>query len=69
MDKCMADGRTTVDEAQRAQIYKRCQQILFDESVYGPVFAWKYNDVTTARVQGFPVNWKWPRFKRLWLSQ
>ncbi len=69
MDKCMADGRTTVDEAQRAQIYKRCQQILFDEAVYGPVFSWKYNDVTTSRVQNFPVNWKWPRFKRVWLSQ
>jgi peptide/nickel transport system substrate-binding protein len=69
MDKCMADGRTTMDEAQRAQIYKRCQQILFEEGVYGPIFSWKYNDVTTTRVQNYPVNWKWPRFKRIWLSQ
>lgn len=69
MDSCMAEGRTTLDENKRAEIYKRCQQILFDEAVYGPLFDWKRNDVTSARVQGWQNNWEWPRFKQLWLNQ
>lgn len=69
MDKCMEDGRSTVDVNQRQQIYERCQRILFDTAIYAPIWKWTRNDVMAAYVKGWDPNYEWPRFKQLWLDR
>ncbi len=66
MDKCLEEGRSTMDQTKRAEIYKRCQTILFEEAVYGPMFGYPgmliYRKDVKGVVGSFDAlnrNWIW----------
>jgi peptide/nickel transport system substrate-binding protein len=69
MDKCMADGRATFDEAKRHEAYKTCMKVLYDKAVYQAVWFKPWNFATQKNVR-IPV-WNWyswePRF--VWLDK
>ncbi|MCL5026170.1 MAG: ABC transporter substrate-binding protein [Chloroflexi bacterium] len=56
MDKCMEEGRNTADDAKRAEIYKRCQQILFENAPYDQVWFTPYVIVVNKAVKGWEPN-------------
>ncbi len=69
MDKCMEEGRSTIDTKQRQTIYERCQKVLFDTAIYAPIWKWTRNDVVASYVKGWEPNYEWPRYKQLWLDR
>jgi peptide/nickel transport system substrate-binding protein len=65
----MEDGRTTVEQAKRAEIYKKAQQIMFDECPVLPIAHSVVISPAVKKVQNFmlhPTNSV--RMKSVWLQ-
>ncbi len=61
MDACMDEGEQTVDPAKRAEIYKRCQKIAYDDALVGGThlrpFALGYRgELKGVRVQAYLMD-------------
>ncbi|MCL4371598.1 MAG: ABC transporter substrate-binding protein [Chloroflexi bacterium] len=56
MDQCLAEGRSEYDEAKRAEIYKRCQRILYEDTYFGTTFYLPGNVVYWDKVKGLDVQ-------------
>jgi peptide/nickel transport system substrate-binding protein len=66
MDKCLDEGRSTMEQAKRAEIYKRCQTILYEEAVYSTMFGYPGMNIYRKEVKGvvgsfdaLNRNWIW----------
>ncbi len=57
MTQCMADGRATADAAKRVEVYKRCQQIIFDQAPYGQSWYFPKNITVNKKVKGWLTTW------------
>ncbi|MCL4534023.1 MAG: ABC transporter substrate-binding protein [Bacteroidetes bacterium] len=69
MDKCMEDGRSTLDMKQREQIYKRCQQIIYERAFIGTGYYEVNNDVYNKRVNGIRNQFLMRDYRDVWLSR
>jgi peptide/nickel transport system substrate-binding protein len=69
MDKCMADGRSLFDVAQRDKAYRACMQMLYEKAVYQAVWHIPWNFAMDKRVNVPAWNWYAyePRF--VWLDK
>ncbi|HVY18687.1 MAG TPA: ABC transporter substrate-binding protein [Bauldia sp.] len=56
VDALVEQGRTTIDPVQRAAIYKKMQQIVYDDAPWVYVANWKQNAVVSANVKGFALQ-------------
>ncbi len=52
-DKCMEDGLNQTDEYKRAEVYKRCQRMIYDDVPYGETYYTPRNVVVNKRVKGW----------------
>ncbi|MCL5026172.1 MAG: ABC transporter substrate-binding protein, partial [Chloroflexi bacterium] len=70
MDKCMEEGRDTADDAKRAEIYKRCEQILFENAPYDQVWFSPYAIVVNKKVKDWePHFFSRVKLRDVWLDQ
>jgi ABC-type transport system substrate-binding protein len=53
MDKCMEEGRNAVESAKRAEVYKRCQQILYEQVPYESTWSNPFVLLINKRVKGW----------------
>ena len=56
LDALCAKGTSTVDQAERKQIYDRIQEILLDDMPFAPIFAYELVIGVKDRVHGYEVN-------------
>ncbi|MCL5027134.1 MAG: ABC transporter substrate-binding protein [Chloroflexi bacterium] len=70
MDKCMEEGRNTVEDAKRAEVYKRCQKILIEQAPYGEMWHSPKNLVVGKDVKGWqPHFFDMTRLGYVWLDR
>lgn len=69
MDKCMEEGRSTYDEKQRHEIYKRCQRILYEDAGLASGFSVPENKVFRKQVKGLKVQFIFLDMRRAWLDR
>ncbi|MCL4535566.1 MAG: ABC transporter substrate-binding protein [Bacteroidetes bacterium] len=67
-DKCMVEGRSTYDEKQRGEIYKRCINIMIEDAWTGVAYRMPWNFVVNKRVQNFQYGWDGPDLREVWLQ-
>jgi len=64
VDKLLTEGRTETDPLKRAAIYKKFQDIVYQDAPWVFIVNWKQNAVSGANVKGFRLH---PSFTtRLW---
>ncbi|MCL5027133.1 MAG: ABC transporter substrate-binding protein [Chloroflexi bacterium] len=56
LDKCMEEGRSIIEEAKRAEIYKRCQRIIYEDAPYGQSWSMPRNVVVSKKLKGFEAH-------------
>jgi peptide/nickel transport system substrate-binding protein len=70
MDKCMEEGRMTAETNKRAEIYKRCQKILYEDAPYGETWGYMRNTVTNKALKGWEYHVSQDiRLSRAWLDK
>jgi len=68
-DKCLEEGRSTYDEKQRQEIYKRCQTIVYEQAPFGFIWAQVFNNVYNKRLKGLETAFSGNfRLRRAWLD-
>ena len=56
VDELLAKARTSTDQAERAELYAKVQEIVHEDAPWLFVANWVQNAVTTAAVQGFKLQ-------------
>jgi peptide/nickel transport system substrate-binding protein len=56
VDKLLEAARVETDQAKRAEMYKKMQEIVHDDAPWVFVANWKQNAVSTAAVEGFELQ-------------
>jgi len=56
VDKLLEEARRETDQAKRAVLYKKMQEIVRDDAPWAFIANWKQNAVTSARVEGFELQ-------------
>jgi peptide/nickel transport system substrate-binding protein len=70
MDKCMEDGRSAVEDSKRADIYKRCQQIVFEQAPYDSYWYRPIEIVISQKLKGWePHTFSRFTFREAWLDK
>ncbi|MCL4534296.1 MAG: ABC transporter substrate-binding protein [Bacteroidetes bacterium] len=69
MDQCMDQGATELDPSRRAEIYKRCQRIIYDEAYVGAGYLLPGAVAYRKSVNG--VGWQFAanNLRRVWLEK
>jgi peptide/nickel transport system substrate-binding protein len=70
MDDCMKEGASLLDEAKRAEVYKRCIKIIYDEAAYGQSWMMPRNVVASKKLKGWEVmRFLEAKLGRAWLDK
>jgi ABC-type transport system substrate-binding protein len=70
MDKCMEEGRNTVEDAKRAEIYKRCQKIVWEFAPYDQVWFTPYTLVMSKKLKGWePHHFSRVNMRAVWIDK
>lgn len=56
VDRLLEAARTSTDQAERARLYKKMQEIVHADAPWAFIANWKQNAVSSARVQGFKLQ-------------
>ncbi len=56
VDDLLQKARTSTDQAERADLYKQMQEIVYEDAPWLFVANWKQNAVTSARVENFKLQ-------------
>jgi peptide/nickel transport system substrate-binding protein len=68
VDKCFQEARSYYDTVKRAETYKQCQRLVHNDAIYGNMWFWYRNDVTSKRVNGWTETFLvWP-LNDIWLD-
>lgn len=69
-DKCLEEGRSTYDDKQRQEIYKRCQTIVYEQAPFGFIWVQVFNNAYNKRLKGLETAFSGNfRLRRAWLDQ
>lgn len=70
LDKCMEEGRSIADDTKRAEIYKRCQKIIFEDGAYDQVWYQPYASAISKKVKGWePHFYSKVKIRDIWLDK
>ncbi len=69
LDKCMREGRTYYDNAKRAEVYKRCQKIIYEDAYAGGLYIPLGNMAFRKEVKGLTVQAWYIDFRGAWLDK
>ncbi|MCB1715380.1 MAG: ABC transporter substrate-binding protein, partial [Candidatus Competibacteraceae bacterium] len=56
VDTLLEQARAETDQAQRAELYKKMQEIVYDDAPWAFIANWKQNAVSSSRVQNFKLQ-------------
>lgn len=56
VDKLLDDARRETDQTKRAELYKKMQEVVYDDAPWAFIANWKQNAVTTSQVQNFKLQ-------------
>jgi peptide/nickel transport system substrate-binding protein len=56
VDELLEKARTSTDQAERAELYKQMQELVYEDAPWAFVANWKQNAVTTDLVQNFELQ-------------
>jgi peptide/nickel transport system substrate-binding protein len=56
VDKLLEQARASTDQAERAELYKKMQKIVYDDAPWAFIANWKQNAVATSNVQNFSLQ-------------
>lgn len=56
VDKLLEEARTSTDQAKRAELYKKMEQIVHDDAPWAFIANWKQNAVSTDKVENFALQ-------------
>jgi peptide/nickel transport system substrate-binding protein len=56
VDELLEKARTSTDQAERAELYKQMQELVYEDAPWAFVANWKQNAVTTGLVQNFELQ-------------
>lgn len=68
MDKCLEEGRSTLDRDQRQKVYERCYSMANEAAYYGYSWQRTWVEALSKRVQGYVQAWSEFTWKYVWLS-
>lgn len=69
LDQCMADGRGELDATKRAEIYKKCQTIIFETARVNYGYHDPRNVVYRKEMQGLKLQFYTRDFREVWLDK
>ncbi len=69
LEKCFTEGRSNYDEAKRAEIYKRCQRIVYEDAAIGSGYRMPEIKVYNKAVKGHTVQFIFNDLRRVWLDK
>ncbi len=69
MDKCLEDGRSTYDPKQRDEVYKRCQQLIYDEAYVGGLYYWRWGLVYSKSLKNVKTQWTDQDLREVWIDK
>ncbi|MCL4499395.1 MAG: ABC transporter substrate-binding protein, partial [Chloroflexi bacterium] len=69
LDKCLLEGERTLDDKQRGEIYKRCQKIIYEDSLLNGLFLEGPAIVTRKEVKGLKLQSLSPDLDEVWLDK
>jgi peptide/nickel transport system substrate-binding protein len=56
VDEILEKARTSTDQAERAELYKQMQEIVYEDAPWAFIANWKQNAVSTAAVENFKLQ-------------
>ena len=56
VDDLLEKARTSTDQAERAELYKKMQTIVYDDAPWAFIANWKQNAVTSSKVKNFKLE-------------
>ena len=70
LDRLTEEARTTVDPAQRKQLYRRAEKVVHEDCPLLPLFHHRVHAAASPRVQGLRLHQTPPlvRYEDLWLD-
>jgi peptide/nickel transport system substrate-binding protein len=70
LDKCFDEGRMAPDDKTRAEIYKKCQKIIYENATFGLPWEYDINEVFGKHVKGWTSTWRLePNWARVWMDK
>ncbi|MCL4534695.1 MAG: ABC transporter substrate-binding protein [Bacteroidetes bacterium] len=69
MDKCLEEGRSTFDQAQRQKIYERCETLANEEAYYGWMWTRLQVDAMSKALKGWEAVWSDWGLDKAWLDR
>ncbi len=69
MDKCMEEGRAEMNEQKRADTYKRCQRLIYEDAYNVLTWLDYQNIVHSKKVKGLTLDWTAWHTQYLWLDK
>ncbi|MCL5025856.1 MAG: ABC transporter substrate-binding protein [Chloroflexi bacterium] len=70
LDKCLNDGRSTYDAKQQTEIYKQCQNLIYEGAWINGLWTQPWNWVTSSKMKGLIPSWgtNW-ELREVWLDR
>jgi peptide/nickel transport system substrate-binding protein len=68
VDKCMDEGRQSMDPAKRHDIYKRCLNIIQEQAYLFTGYLLKTNNLANKKVKGILSQYALPDLREVWLD-
>ncbi len=70
LDKCFDDGRVAPTPEQRAEVYKKCQRMIFEGAAFGVPWQYPLHDILAKHVKGWTPAWRNEvNWYRVWLDK
>ncbi len=69
LDKCMLEGRSTYDAAERQKTYEKCIRIIYEDPYQGAGFLQPNNKVYHKSVKGLKIHWSELDYREAWLDK
>lgn len=69
IDRLMEEARTTMDTAERAELYRQVQQHVYDDACVGQAFYLPTLAATRQALQGMTADANQPRFTEAWIAE
>lgn len=69
LDKCLAEGKITLDNKQRTQVYNRCWKIIYEDALLNGIYIDGLTTITRKEVKGLTFQTSQPEMDRVWLDK
>jgi peptide/nickel transport system substrate-binding protein len=68
-DKCMVEARLELDPARRADLYKKCQKIMYEDAQLGGLFQAENIIVIRKELKGLMLQYTTEEMRESWIDK